>query len=236
MIACSSVMIWGAVKYRFPIGIRWKSEIHLRNEVNQYDSGIIGSPRLRDEMSQKHGIGIGMSQMQYEPMETRVLRKGCVSEIVGVRRSRKKGMKVTLDYPEGGLWLFYSTPPRVWQAAKGTVEPDRRPGQGIGPARASNAESTCFCTGLIGDVMWGCWSTALMVMVLLAFRFMVTVDAGTVIWQLAQVHMLPLWTFPRVLHSLHMVVANKSINVVLNERKRTYRILCLVSVKTKTKK
>ncbi|KAJ7864218.1 hypothetical protein B0H14DRAFT_3133742 [Mycena olivaceomarginata] len=36
-----------------------------------------------------------MSQMHYEPMETRVLRKGCASEIVGVRRSRKKGLKVT---------------------------------------------------------------------------------------------------------------------------------------------
>ncbi|KAJ7808940.1 hypothetical protein B0H14DRAFT_3151823 [Mycena olivaceomarginata] len=36
-----------------------------------------------------------MSQMHYEPMETRVLWKGCASEIVGVRRSRKRGLKVT---------------------------------------------------------------------------------------------------------------------------------------------
>jgi hypothetical protein len=34
-------------------------------------------------MSQKHSIGIGMSQMQYKPMETRVLRKACVLEIIG---------------------------------------------------------------------------------------------------------------------------------------------------------
>jgi hypothetical protein len=58
-----------------------------------------GSSEVRDsydEMSQKRSIGIGMSQMQYEPMETRVLRKGYASEMIGVQRSRKRGLKVTV--------------------------------------------------------------------------------------------------------------------------------------------
>ncbi|KAJ7669739.1 hypothetical protein B0H14DRAFT_3178683 [Mycena olivaceomarginata] len=46
-----------------------------------------------------------MSQMHYEPMETRVLRKGYASEIVGVRRSRKKGLESHGLLPEAEFEL-----------------------------------------------------------------------------------------------------------------------------------
>ncbi|KAJ7353662.1 hypothetical protein DFH08DRAFT_805182 [Mycena albidolilacea] len=50
--------------------------------------------RRMEVQEEEYRAELSMSQMHYKPMETRVLRKGCASEIVGVRRSRKKGLKV----------------------------------------------------------------------------------------------------------------------------------------------